>query len=512
MKTKKEELNLFNLIWIGFSFIAGITFTASFGEILNTQNQSIGYHIYWIFALEGLIAFLCAWSFAKLVQFHPQANGGGSQYARTAFGKFWGLFTGFLNYAVIPVIGMGLMVTMVRANFDNLAGYNGTSWGKWGSWGNLYLDLISYALYMLAASIIFFGIKKYKYAAVIIGYLTWGITILLIVFGLVVGFIQPLNAAANQTGFEAQITDIKLNTDNFANTFTTCFFAFAGIETFITTGKNIKNRNKNMPIAIIVIMILTTVFYIGFTALVMFAVRQPEWSGNPNTQIFQGFSAAWLTKFGSVLVIICTILMRFNSSIQITLFGGTTLEPLASQKFLPDALKKENKENVPVGGIITTIIGFTITFTIFILIPDLVQGVTGEPSPFNYATLSSTASIILLTIYIIVILAALTHGLKKNIKVAIWEYVGWFLALGFILFIIVMYLKGLTLTLAHPVVDGTFQIQAYIKAVFQIIYFVAIIAAAVGVYYVSHKKRLAKLTPAEQEELAKYEEAYQIVK
>ncbi|ARU91207.1 putative permease [Spiroplasma clarkii] len=491
MKTKKEELNLFNLIWIGFSFIAGITFTASFSTILSTTNPeaSVGVHIYWIFALEGLIAFLCAWSFARLVQIHPQANGGGGQYARTAFNKFWGLMTGLLNYAVIPVIGMGLMVTMVRANFDNLSGYHGGNWGSWGSWGNLYLDLIAYALYMFASSIIFFGIKKYKYFATIIGYMTWGITILLIIFGLVAGFIQPLNDPNNHTGFVGQSTNIKLGFDNFVNTFTTCFFAFAGIETFITTGKNIKNRDKNMPIAIIVIMILTTVFYIAFTALVMFAVRQENWSGNPNKEIFQGFSAKWLRDFGSILVIVCTMLMRFNSSLQITLFGGATLEPLASQKFLPDALRRENKENVPVGGIIVTIIGFTITFILFILIPDIIQGATERPSPFDYATLSSTASILLISIYIVVIVAAITHGFKKNMKVKWWEYLGWFLTIGFIIFIFAMYLKGLITSFTNPYdSDGEIDIQKLVAASFQIIYFTAIVVTAVCVYYIAYKK------------------------
>jgi len=513
MKTKKEELNLFNLVWIGFTFIAGITFTASFADILNTQNDSsVGYHIFWIFVLEGLIAFLCAWSFAKLVKIHPQANGGGSQYARTAFGKFWGLIVGLLNYSVIPVIGIALMVTMIRANFDNLAGYNNGEWGQWGSFGGLYLDLISYGLYIFAASIILFGLKKYKIIATIIGYITWGITIILIIFGLIVGFVQPLNEI-NNTGFVAQITDIRLGFNNFANTFITCFFAFAGIETFITTGKNIKNRRKNMPCAIIIIMILTTIFYILFTALVMFAVRQENWSSNPNTQIFSGYSSVWLQQFGSWLIIICTIFMRFNSSIQVTLFGGSTIEPLASQKFLPEVLNKENKENIPVAGIFVTIVAITITFIMFVLVPGLIQGFTNRPSPFNYATLASVASILLISIYFIIIIAALTHGFKKNMKVKLWEYIGWFLTLGFIVFILYMYLWGLISIFIDPYdANGMFDIQSFIMAIFQIIYISAILIAAILSYFLYHKKCIKNLNDEQSKNYEQVLKLYTIIK
>gem|GEM_PF-6558380 len=109
--------------------------------------------------------------------------------------------------------------------------------------------------------------------------------------------------------------------------------------------------------------------------------------------------------------------MRFNSSIQVTLFGGSTIEPLASQKFLPEVLNKENKENIPVAGIFVTIVAITITFIMFVLVPGLIQGFTNRPSPFNYATLASVASILLISIYFIIIIAALTHGFKKNMKV-----------------------------------------------------------------------------------------------
>ncbi|QEH62196.1 putative permease [Spiroplasma chinense] len=512
MKTKKEEISLLNVIWIGFTFIAGITFTASFSSILGADG--VGANIYWIFALEGVIAFLCAWAFGKLVQVHPEANGGGSQYTRTAFGKFWGLLLGLFNYAAIPVIAMGLMVTMVRNNFDNLAAYDSTLGefsGSWGAWGNLYLDLISYALYIFAATVILMGLRKYKFLAIGIGYLTWGITILLMIFGLVAGFIHLGDDANN---FIDHAKTFNLGFKNFSSTFITCFFAFCGLETFITTGKNIKNRNKNMPIAIIIIMIATTAFYIIFTMIIMFAISG-DFGGNPNMQIFDGFKSNFLQKFGSTLIIICTILMRFNSLLQITLFGGSTLEPLASQRFLPTALSKENEENVPVGGIITTGVIVTFTFILFMIIPDVIQGAMHKPSPFNYATLASTTSILLIAIYMLVIPAAIVQAFRKNLKANWFEIGGWIFTMLFLTFNVGMWLYELIDIFINPYDKyGDFDLQNVIASIFQLIYLALIFVAAVCLYFVYHKKQLQKIEGNKEEKAAleKYEEVFKIVK
>ncbi|WP_338984759.1 APC family permease [Spiroplasma endosymbiont of Diplazon laetatorius] len=507
MKTKKEQLGLFSIIWIGFTFIAGITFTASFADIVlsspdaNGERSGVGLNIIWIFVLEGFIAFMCAWAFAKLVKYHPQANGGGSQYSRTAFGKFWGLLMGFFNYSVIPVIGMALIVTMVRANFND----------AWGNWGHLYLDLIAFALYMFAATIIFFGIKKYKYVGLIIGYMTWGITVLLMIFGLTAGF---MNLSVNKNPFE-EYAEAKLTLDGFTKAFTTCFFAFGGIETFITTGKNIKNRGRNMPIAIVIIMIATTAFYIVFSLITMFAVGGVPFSSNPNTQLFPDNN--FLKSFGPILIIICTILMRFNSSLQITMFGGSTLEPLSSQGYISPVFKKENKENIPVAGVVSTIILFVICAIIFLFIPDIIRGATGQSSPLNYATIASCASILLIAIYGTIIPTVIVQGIRKNVKVRIWEYIAWSITALFLLFVLGSYFATSLLTpFISPEggkVGSSDNLQALISSIFQIVYFIGVVVWAVLQYHLYYKPKMAAMDPKSErvKEIAEYEKLIRLL-
>ncbi|AKU79419.1 putative permease [Spiroplasma turonicum] len=506
-------MGLLSVIWVGVSFIAGITFTASFAGVVtgtneNGENIGVGIHILWIFALEGVVAFMCAWSFAKLVKYHPQANGGGAQYMRTAFGKFWGLFMGVINYSVIPLIGMGLIVSMVRQNFDggdnNLVGFDsitGLPTGAWGAWGSLYLDLIAFGLYMFAATIIFFGIKRYKYVSVIIGYLTWGITVLIMIFGLVAGF------TSDTSGLDQYINNTGLGFTTFSKTFTTCFFAFAGIETFIVSGKNIKDRSKNMPIAITIIMIATTIFYIIFTLIVMFAVNAP-FEGNPNLQIFKKFNSEFLRKFGPWLIITCTILMRFNSSIQVTLYGGSTLEPLGSQRFISKVFNKENSESVPVAGVMTTIIIIVITGFLFLFIPDFVQGIVKRKSPFNYGTIANAASILLLLIYYFVIPTAMYQGYKKRVKIRIWEYVAWSITLILLSFIFVMYFIDLFKGFLK-----TDDIQSILASTFQLLYLVLLIVIIFVLYFAYHKKIMKNIKDNEDEyqKLLDYEKLFKII-
>ncbi|AOG60735.1 putative permease [Spiroplasma helicoides] len=502
MKTKKEELNLFHIVWIGFTFVAGITYTANFATILNqAQGQGVGLHIFWIIALVGFITFMCAWTFGKLVKVHPEANGGGSQYVRTAFGKFWGLLMGLLNYAAIPVIGVALLNTMVKANFDEVSSLTGPLKG----WGDMVLDLAAFGLYIIAASVIFLGVRKYKLVSTIIGYVTWGITVLLIIFG-IVGGAMNLNAGKNGLNIDRGTLDFS----SFSKTFNALFFSFCGLETFITTGKNIKNREKNVPISIMIIMFMTTLFYLVFTVIVMLAVTD-QFKGNPNLQLFDALNSDFLKKAGPIIIIVCTMLMRFNSSIQVTLFGGSTLEPMASQKFLPNSFKKENKENVPVTGILVTIAALAITYFMFVFVPDLIQGITGDVSVFNFSTIAGVTAIVLLFVYLLILPTAFYQGYKKNIKVNIFEYFGWVLTFICLIFIFVLYFINLIDPFVKENVDN--KLQKVVASSFQMIYLFGVFVIAVLLYFVYHKKQVTKLNdkPEELKALQEYEKVFTIV-
>ncbi|WP_235282724.1 amino acid permease [Mycoplasma capricolum] len=107
----EKKMSLKEFIWMGFNYTVGIGFIGNLAifsniKIQNQINQnSTGLHIFWIFALLGLVASICALAFAKLSTIHKSDNNGGTYlYARTAFGRFIGLMVAFIQYVMLPFI------------------------------------------------------------------------------------------------------------------------------------------------------------------------------------------------------------------------------------------------------------------------------------------------------------------------------------------------------------------------------------------------------------------------
>src|SRR5699024_6306091 len=116
--------------------------------------------------------------------------------------------------------------------------------------------------------------------------------------------------------------------------------------------------------------------------------------------------------------------MRFNSMVNITMCGGMTLEPFAKQGFVTTKIaKQDEKTGLPFNAILVTIAIYAITSLLFLIIPDIIHGITNQESPFTYKILGSVTSIILISIYILAIVTCLYQGFKKHIHLHIVEYI-----------------------------------------------------------------------------------------
>ncbi|WP_156028524.1 hypothetical protein [Spiroplasma mirum] len=79
---------------------------------------------------------------------------------------------------------------------------------------------------------------------------------------------------------------------------------------------------------------------------------------------------------GGAVMIISTIALKINLVVQGNLYGETSLQPLAREGFLPVSLKKLNRD-----GLLTRAIQLNIVLTlgiifIWLIIPDLIKGIT----------------------------------------------------------------------------------------------------------------------------------------
>lgn len=420
-----KRLSLKEFVWLGFNYAVGIGFIGNFAILSNIgKHNSIGINAIWVYLLIGFVAGNCAWAFAKLSRIHNADNNGGAYiYVRTTFGRFLGWLVGFMQYACLPFVVTIQVMMLIKGTFSPEFISNGQpQWysANWGPFSDLYLDLIGIFIYMTSASVIFGGIKLYKkiaHTTSIIKWITAG-------FLIVAGF--SLAVTNGSENWNHWTTNSTFSLAGFMNTFTSCFFFFAGFEIFATAGKNVNNPEKNIGKGITLIMIIMTVFYVVISLI--FFLGYKSFVQNMNMGAWSSFESKVILYGGPIIMIISGLALKINIAMQNALYGATTLQPLSKEGYISDKLFQLNKDGIPVKAAVINLIVTSIMLVLWLVIPDLIRGIwlVAHPdleysSAFNVANLSSAFSVITMFIYIMVLITALKLGLDKNLKLNWYE-------------------------------------------------------------------------------------------
>jgi L-asparagine transporter-like permease len=67
--------------------------------------------------------------------------------------------------------------------------------------------------------------------------------------------------------------------------------------------------------------------------------------------------------------------MRFYTFMQKSLYGGTTIQPLAQEGFFPDKFAKLNKEKLPISASRLNIYIIMTVAVIWLIVPDVIKGI-----------------------------------------------------------------------------------------------------------------------------------------
>lgn len=494
-----DKLTLPEIVWFGFNYTVGVSFTAVFATLLYGEiGANLGTHMIWIFLIEGLIAGTCAWAFARLSRVHPGSNGAAYIYTRSTYGRFWGWMIAFIQYSTLPVIITAQIVSMIRINFTN----GDFLQANWGVWTNFGLDLIGIVAYLLISGILFLGMKAFKRFVNISGYIKWVTTFLLII-AVIVLFIM-----AGTSNYENIIEHQSLTASSFSKAFTACFFFFLGFETYSTIGKNVKNPQKNISRSIVIVMTLATLFYVLVTVF-MIGAMSTYFSDNPNLQIFNilgdKLNAKWLGYIGSIIMLICTISLKANSQIQNALYGGAILEPLAIEGYISPKFTQLNKDKMPYRAARLNLIISLIFSFVWLIIPDLVQaisdsakGVDKPSTVIDFSTMTSEVSLIMIIIYICVMTVALKLSWQKKLRHNKFEFMIWAAALVFLVWQLVMWFVNLVNGFITAVDDinaldptkNSAGITALVSNIVQLLYLVGIVIFAIVWYRLYYQPKL----------------------
>ncbi|WP_342252212.1 APC family permease [Spiroplasma endosymbiont of Amphibalanus improvisus] len=490
-KSSDSKLSLTNLIWFGFNYTVGIAFTAAFSQLMlssvvdpttgEVTGDGLGLNLIWIFLIGGIIAGSCAWAYNKLSRVHAQSNGASYIYTRTNYGRFWGWMISFLQYSTLPVIVTSQIVSMIRINFLDPGS---VFYADWGSFTYLYLDLIGIAVYGLSSCALFFGIKKLKKFINYSSYIKWGTAALLMLAVIV------LNFKYGGENYSEAASNTSITMKSFSDGFSTCFFFFLGFETYSTVSKNVENPEKNVGRSAIWVIAISTIFYLITTILFIGAIGA-EFSDNPNMQIFDKFNSGWIDVAGGILMIISVLSLKMNAGMQNAFYSGGILEPQAVEGYIPEKYKELNEDNLAIrASILNLILTFCFLF-IWLIIPDIISGATGQET-FGYNDIIGTVTLILLMVYSFVISIALKLTFENKIDSAWWEIALWIITGIFIVWQVVQWFVVV------------FENISSVTSIMQLSYITLIIGFAVIWYFAyynpKYKKRL-KENPKYQKEL-----------
>ncbi len=520
----KKKLTLAEFVWYGFNFTVGISFIGGFAFLSNVNNPgtgknplAIGANAIWVFLLTGLLAAVVAWAFAKMARVHHSSNNGAAYiYTRSSFGIFTGYLILFLQYVTMPFLITLQILFLMKGTFGQ--GYVGNSpvaIKGLGSFSDLYLDLIGIAIYGAAAFSIFLGMKAFKYANNITSIIKWGTSSLMIIAGIYLA-IKYHNLSGSNGYWNKSVSDgggSQISLSGVINAFNVIFFYYAGFETFSTAGQNIENPERNIGLGIMLVMLSCTIFYI-VVSLIFFAGFAGRGIGDQNNGksfVQNMIIGTWTSlpsgvKWAGIGIMIASALaMKIQIASQNALYGGTSLQPLAKEGFIPDYFKKLGKDNLPIRASVLNIGITVILIILWLIIPDFLVGlkvVTPDQmaSSLNLNSFSSISAGITIFIYAMVVLALINLAIKKQMAMAIWEWIVFPIAMVFLAFVVVYHYYNLisTVAVAHP------TRPKIIAVVIELFFISAVVAIAITIYFTYYRKKYRarlKTNPEVQERL-----------
>ncbi|MGG7164813.1 APC family permease [Clostridium ihumii] len=324
----KKKIGFWSIVLLGINSIIG----SGIFLLPNQAMELIGPASLLVILFDMLLVVSIALCFAEVGGMFNK-NGGPYVYAKEAFGDFVGFEVGFMKWA----IGIIAWATMAVGFVTALSAI----WPAAGEGMTKNIIIVAILGGLGVVNILGVNISK-----VLNNIITVGKLLPLIIF-IAVGifFIKGSN-------FTPVFPNGTYVSGSFGATALLIFYAFTGFESIAVAAEDMDNPEKNIPKAIITVMIIVSVVYLLIQTVSIGILGQGL--AITKTPVADA-SSIFLGSWGGILVSAGTLVSIGGINIASSFITPRTAVALAEDGLLPKCLAKYNKKGTPYISIIVTV-------------------------------------------------------------------------------------------------------------------------------------------------------------